>query len=104
MGMKWDMKSLHQATGRCLRGDSHPIHYDSNGDIDDKFPRGILYVHNVLVWNPFYMPGTTSKNTESDLLTVDQRKEEIIHEKLKSTEKIMTALSARCVDCTLKAL
>ncbi len=102
MGMKWDMKSLHQATGRCLRGDSHPIHYDSNGDIDDKFPRGILYVHNILVWNPFYMPGTISKNDESDLLTVDQRKEEIIHEKLKKTERIMTSLSARCVDCTLK--
>jgi S-adenosylmethionine:tRNA-ribosyltransferase-isomerase (queuine synthetase) len=103
MGMKWDMKNIQQATGRCLRGDSHPIHYNSNGEIDNTFPRGILYIHNILVWNPFYMPGTTSKNDESDLLTVDQRKEEIIHEKLKRSEKIMNSLSARCVDCTLKA-
>lgn len=105
MGMKWDYRSLHQAIGRCMRGDSHPLHYTKEGKIDKKYPRGKVEVHNILIWNPYRIPGTQiEEDDKNDVITLDQRKEQIMYEKLKTTEKLQSALSARCIDCKIQHL
>ena len=76
MGTKWDHRSWLQSIGRCIRGNSHPLHIGIDGNIS-QYPRGFLYVHNIFVCNPYRIPGEPIPlhTTAHDVLTPDERKE-----------------------------
>ena len=101
MSGKWDYKSLHQATGRSIRNNSHHPVYNEDGTISH-FPYGKVYVHNILLWNPHRIPGQKynlkeDPGNEIHIYSPDEKLEETTYKKLKLTEGLVSILSSKTI-------
>jgi hypothetical protein len=95
----WDWKTIHQSIGRVMRNNSHSVNFQSDGVIHPVFPRGVVKVHNILLWNPYRCGNMPSSQIDRSILTYDEHTEMILLQKLRDTEHLTTALSALCVNC-----
>lgn len=96
----WDWKTIHQAVGRVIRNDSHPLNFDSDGNVDSYYPHDVVKVHNIVLVNPDICSTSSIKN--GHITTYDEHTEQIMLKKLKETEKLTSALSGFCSFCLKK--